>query len=101
VSTVSAAATLGGLVDLDALEQFGVSKARWPVKSAEHIIDLLKNAEANADGKGLGPAGLGDTELLACKPKIVSRCSTPFINFHPDRRPLRPTPTARVSTPAL
>ena len=40
---------------------FGVSKARWPVKSAEHIIDLLKNAEANADGKGL------DTNALIVK----------------------------------
>ncbi|KAJ5435541.1 Ribosomal protein L22/L17 [Penicillium cf. griseofulvum] len=39
-------------------KQFGVSKARWPVKSAEHIIDLLKNAEANADGKGLDTANL-------------------------------------------
>ncbi|KAJ5361816.1 NAD-dependent D-isomer specific 2-hydroxyacid dehydrogenase [Penicillium brevicompactum] len=42
-------------------KQFGVSKARWPVKSAEHIIDLLKNAEANADGKGL------DTNALIVK----------------------------------
>ncbi|KAJ5294909.1 hypothetical protein N7508_009730 [Penicillium antarcticum] len=42
-------------------KQFGVSKARWPVKSAEHILDLLKNAEANADGKGL------DTNALVVK----------------------------------
>ncbi|KAJ5767288.1 uncharacterized protein N7511_004904 [Penicillium nucicola] len=39
-------------------KQFGVSKARWPVKSAEHILDLLKNAEANADGKGLDTSAL-------------------------------------------
>ncbi|OQE24735.1 hypothetical protein PENSTE_c007G10312 [Penicillium steckii] len=39
-------------------KQFGVSKARWPVKSAEHLLDLLRNAEANADSKGL------DTSLL-------------------------------------
>jgi len=32
---------------------FGVSKARWPVKSAEFLLGLLKNAEANADTKGL------------------------------------------------
>ncbi|KAJ5574838.1 2-hydroxyacid dehydrogenase [Penicillium hetheringtonii] len=43
-------------------KQFGVSKARWPIKSAEYILDLLKNAEANADVKGL------DTQAL-----IVSR----------------------------
>ncbi|KAF2120085.1 ribosomal protein L22/L17 [Lophiotrema nucula] len=34
-------------------KQFGVSKARWPVKSAEFLLGLLKNAEANADTKGL------------------------------------------------
>jgi large subunit ribosomal protein L17e len=33
-------------------KQFGVSKARWPVKSAEFLLGLLKNAEANADTKG-------------------------------------------------
>jgi ribosomal protein uL22 len=32
---------------------FGVSKARWPAKSAEFLLGLLKNAEANADTKGL------------------------------------------------
>ncbi|KAJ5450504.1 2-hydroxyacid dehydrogenase [Penicillium daleae] len=39
-------------------KQFGVSKARWPVKSAEFLIDLLKNAEANADTKGLDTGAL-------------------------------------------
>ncbi|RMZ70788.1 60S ribosomal L17 [Pyrenophora seminiperda CCB06] len=37
---------------------FGVSKARWPVKSAEILIGLLKNAEANADTKGLNTENL-------------------------------------------
>lgn len=39
-------------------KQFGVTRARWPVKSATHLLDLLKNAEANADVKGLDIAGL-------------------------------------------
>ncbi|KAI6783212.1 60S ribosomal protein-like protein [Emericellopsis cladophorae] len=39
-------------------KQFGVSKARWPVKSAEFILGLLKNAEANADAKGLDTGNL-------------------------------------------
>lgn len=34
-------------------KNFGVSKARHPVKSAEFLLGLLKNAEANADAKGL------------------------------------------------
>jgi large subunit ribosomal protein L17e len=39
-------------------KQFGVSRARWPVKSADFLLDLLKNAEANADSKGLDTASL-------------------------------------------
>lgn len=39
-------------------KQFGVSKARWPVKSAEFLLGLLKNAEANADTKGLDTTNL-------------------------------------------
>ncbi|KAB8206289.1 ribosomal protein L22/L17 [Aspergillus parasiticus] len=39
-------------------KQFGVSKARWPEKSAKFLIDLLKNAEANADTKGLDTGNL-------------------------------------------
>lgn len=42
-------------------KQFGVSRARWPVKSAEFLLGLLKNAEANADTKGL------DTSTLIVK----------------------------------
>jgi len=42
-------------------KQFGVSRARWPVKSAEFLLGLLKNAEANAETKGL------DTEKLVVK----------------------------------
>jgi len=37
---------------------WGVSKARWPVKSAEFLLGLLKNAEANADIKGLDTSNL-------------------------------------------
>ncbi|KAI9660519.1 MAG: 60S ribosomal protein L17 [Bathelium mastoideum] len=39
-------------------KQFGVSKARWPVKSADFLLSLLKNAEANADTKGLDTSNL-------------------------------------------
>merc|ERR1712179_343979 len=31
----------------------GCSQGRWPVKSAELLLQLLKNAESNADVKGL------------------------------------------------
>ncbi|CAN8095177.1 unnamed protein product [Discula destructiva] len=37
---------------------WGVSRARWPVKSAEFLLQLLKNAESNADSKGLDTGAL-------------------------------------------
>ena len=39
-------------------KEFGVSRARWPEKSARYLLDLLKNAEANADTKGLDTSNL-------------------------------------------
>jgi len=39
-------------------KHFGVSRARHPVKSAEFLLGLLKNAEANADTKGLDTGNL-------------------------------------------
>lgn len=35
-----------------------MTRARWPVKSAEFLLGLLKNAEANADSKGLDTSAL-------------------------------------------
>ncbi|KAF4523468.1 hypothetical protein B566_EDAN014990 [Ephemera danica] len=34
-------------------KQFGTTQGRWPKKSAEFLLQLLKNAESNADYKGL------------------------------------------------
>lgn len=45
-------------IQFHAGKQFGVSRARWPVKSAEFLLGLLKNAEANADTKGLDTGNL-------------------------------------------
>ncbi|KAI9668630.1 MAG: 60S ribosomal protein L17 [Alyxoria varia] len=39
-------------------KEWGVSKARWPEKSCSYLLDLLKNAEANADTKGLDTSNL-------------------------------------------
>lgn len=46
------------LMKLSTGKQWGVSRARWPVKSAHFLADLLKNAEANADTKGLDTGAL-------------------------------------------
>ena len=48
----------GRLILVRAGKQFGVTRARWPVKSAEFILGLLKNAESNADAKGLDTSNL-------------------------------------------
>lgn len=34
-------------------KEFGVTKARWPAKSVNFIKDLLRNAQSNAEVKGL------------------------------------------------
>ncbi|KAK9448627.1 60S ribosomal protein uL22 [Limtongia smithiae] len=39
-------------------KEFGVTKARWPVKSVGFIVGLLKNAEASANVKGLDTSKL-------------------------------------------
>lgn len=39
-------------------KQWGVTRARWPAKSAEFLLGLLKNAESNADAKGLDTGNL-------------------------------------------
>jgi large subunit ribosomal protein L17e len=42
---------------------FSVTQGRWPVKSCQHVLALLKNAESNAEAKGL--------DLDACVVKHV------------------------------
>ncbi|KNC87250.1 60S ribosomal protein L17 [Sphaeroforma arctica JP610] len=34
-------------------KEFGVTQGRWPVKSCNYLLDLLRNAESNAETKGL------------------------------------------------
>lgn len=44
-------------------KEFGVTKARWPVKSVNFIKDLLRNAESNAEAKGLDAEKLKITHI--------------------------------------
>ncbi|CAJ0570392.1 unnamed protein product, partial [Mesorhabditis spiculigera] len=48
---------------------FGVVQGRWPVKSCEFILQLLRNAESNADYKGL------DTDHLVIEHIQVQRAA--------------------------
>merc|ERR1719411_2415916 len=44
---------MGGVGRHAQAKVFGTSQGRWPVKSAEFLLHLLKNAESNAEYKGL------------------------------------------------
>ncbi|KAG1471878.1 hypothetical protein G6F56_001865 [Rhizopus delemar] len=43
----------GGVGRTPQANEFGTTQGRWPVKSVKFILDLLKNAESNAEAKGL------------------------------------------------
>ncbi|XP_014209968.1 60S ribosomal protein L17 [Copidosoma floridanum] len=43
----------GGVGRCAQAKQFGTTQGRWPKKSAEFLLHFLKNAESNADYKGL------------------------------------------------
>lgn len=43
----------GGVGRCAQAKQWGTTQGRWPKKSAEFLLQLLRNAESNADYKGL------------------------------------------------
>ena len=43
----------GGVGRTAQAKEFGVTKGRWPIKSVNFLLDLLKNVESNAEAKGL------------------------------------------------
>ncbi|XP_018576060.1 60S ribosomal protein L17 [Anoplophora glabripennis] len=43
----------GGVGRCAQAKQFGTTQGRWPKKSAEFLLQLLRNAESNADYSGL------------------------------------------------
>lgn len=48
-------------------KQWGTTQGRWPVKSAQFLLELLKNAESNAEFRGL------DTDRLFVEHIQVNR----------------------------
>lgn len=44
-------------------KEWGVQKARWPTKSINYVQDLLKNAQSNAEAKGLDVSKLKITHI--------------------------------------
>ncbi|RUS18978.1 hypothetical protein BC937DRAFT_88110 [Endogone sp. FLAS-F59071] len=54
----------GGVGRTAQAKPFKVTQARWPVKSVEFVEDLLKNAESNAEVKGLNVEELYITHIV-------------------------------------
>lgn len=63
MSTVSAAAALGSLVDLNALDNQGVGVETLAIGVGLGVLEQINDVLSGLNG----PAGLGDTELLACE----------------------------------
>lgn len=57
----------GGVGRTPQASEFKTTQGRWPVKSVKFLLSLLKNAEANAEGKGL------DTENLLIRNIVVNQ----------------------------
>lgn len=55
---------MNGMLTIDVLR---LLPGRWPIKSVKFLLNLLKNAEANAEGKGL------ETEELLIKNIVVNQ----------------------------
>nr|XP_060156041.1 large ribosomal subunit protein uL22-like [Globicephala melas] len=65
----------GGVGRCAQAKQWGCTQGRWPKKSAEFLLHMLKNAESNAELKGLDVDSLVTEHIQANKaPK--TRCRT-------------------------
>ena len=54
-------------------KEFETTKRRWPHKSCRFILDLLKNAESNADVKGLDVDSLAIEHIQVAAAKLRRR----------------------------
>lgn len=67
----------GGVGRCAQAKQWGTTQGRWPKKSADFLLQLLKNAESNAEYKGL------DVDRLVIDHIQVSiSISYSYYNFH-------------------
>ncbi|XP_040584266.1 60S ribosomal protein L17-like [Mesocricetus auratus] len=64
----------GGVVRCTQAKQWGWTQGRWPKKSAESLLHMLKNAESNAERKGLEVDSLVIEHIQVNKaPKMCQR----------------------------
>lgn len=73
MSTVGTSPTLGGLVDLDVLDDEIAGVETLGVGVGLSVLEEVKEELGGLDG----PAGLGDTERLACRQSYCQQCEVP------------------------
>lgn len=79
VGTVRSPSLLGGLVDLDVLDDQGTGVETLGIGVGLSVLEKTEEELGGLDG----PAGLGNTELLACSRKIPSALvSLPHIHAY-------------------
>lgn len=81
VGTVSSSALLGGLVDLDVLDDEGAGVKTLGIGVGLGVLQELQEELGGLDG----PSGAGDTPLLAC-----TSCSVSLGSVRDDNRDLIP-----------
>lgn len=72
MGTVSSSALLGGLVDLDVLDDQSAGVKTLGIGVGLGVLQELQKELGRLDG----PSGAGDTPLLACTPYVVSLMSS-------------------------
>merc|ERR1711944_228408 len=78
---------MGGIGRHAQAKVHGTSQGRWPKKSCEFLLDLLKNAESNAEYKGLDPDHLVIEHIQVNRaPKMRRRTYRAHGHINPKRK---------------
>ena len=62
----------GGVGRTPQVKDFNTTQGRWPVKSVKFLLGLLKNAEANAEAKGM------EVESIIIRNIVVQQAPTTY-----------------------
>lgn len=74
----------GGVGRCAQAKQWGTTQGRWPKKSADFLLQLLKNAESNAEYKGLDVDRLVIDHILVSIYISVHSVRSVNISMHSD-----------------
>ena len=98
MGTVCASALLGGLVDLDVLDDQGTSVETLSISVGLGVLEQTEKELGRLDG----PAGLGNTELLACRsPVSMYAVEATSFSLGPNPPHLQPDSVHHFPTPGV